>query len=184
MLDENKARQMLFDLNAPNDLLEHVEAVYAVCEDFVERLRKKNPALKINKKTVLVGALLHDIGRTRTQGVDHGVAGAQLMRELNTKNDLDMEKIALICERHIGGGITKAEAARLGLAERDYIPKTIEEKIVCYCDNLVDEEDGSVVIRDPAWVATKYEKKHGKNSEPARMVRELNRFFEKLLEQP
>jgi uncharacterized protein len=182
MLDEEGARQILLDLNSPHELIAHVEAVRSVCQDVMDRLRDKNPALKVNRKLVFVGALLHDIGRTKTQGIDHGVAGAQMIREMNAKSDPNMEKVALICERHIGGGIGKEEAVKLGLPARDYIPKSIEEKIVCYCDNLVDEEeDGTVVIRDPAWVATKYERKHGKNSAPATAVRELNKFFDSLL---
>ena len=41
-----------------------------------------------------------------------------------------------IIERHIGAGITAAEAARLGLPKKDYLPLTVEEKIVSYADNL------------------------------------------------
>lgn len=180
MLDEEKARRTLRELQAPQEVIDHCEAVNRVCMATVEKLRKKNPALKINKKLVSVAALLHDVGRTRTQGIDHAVAGAQIIREL-APNDSDMAKVAQICEKHIGGGITRNEAAKIGLPERDYVPKTIEEKIVAYCDNLVDEESGKIVVREPSWVAMKYEKKHGKNSEPAVMVKELNAFFEGLL---
>ena len=42
-----------------------------------------------------------------------------------------------IIERHIGAGIPKEEAVGLGLPEKDYIPVTIEEKIVAHADNLV-----------------------------------------------
>jgi len=182
MIDEQKARQILGDLQAPEEVIDHVEMVNKVCLGMMELIRQKNPALKIDKRLVSVGALLHDIGRTQTQGIDHAVVGARILRELNKDNDSWMEKVALICERHIGGGITKAEAVRLGLPARDYVPKTTEEKIVSYCDNLVDEDEtGTPLVRDSDWVLAKYERKHGKNSEPARMVRELNKFFKKLL---
>lgn len=181
MLDERAARELLASLNAPQELVDHVEAVRSVCMKIIDQVEKKNPAIRVDRNLVSVGALLHDLGRARTQGVNHGVAGARMLRNLNTTNDEFIEKLARICERHIGGGITRQEAKRLGFPDGEYVPKTLEEKIVSYCDNLVDEEDGNVVIREPEWVVEKYEKKHGKGSEPATMVRELNRFFDSML---
>jgi len=40
-------------------------------------------------------------------------------------------------ERHVGAGITQEEAVKLGLPPRDYVPQTLEEKIVCYADKLI-----------------------------------------------
>jgi tRNA (cytidine56-2'-O)-methyltransferase len=42
-----------------------------------------------------------------------------------------------IIERHIGGGITKADSELLGLPVKDYSPETLEEAIVAHADNLV-----------------------------------------------
>jgi len=83
-----------------------------------------------NLKLVIAGALLHDIGRTISHEVDHGIEGARLIREQGWD-----EKLAKIVERHIGGGITKREAEEVGLPPKDYIPQTLEEKIVCHADN-------------------------------------------------
>lgn len=83
---------------------------------------------------VTLGGLLHDIGRTCVQGIRHGVAGADLLA------DKFPRAIALIAERHIGGGIPKKEAIQLGLPAKDYLPLSLEEKIVCYADKLVDYE--------------------------------------------
>ena len=47
------------------------------------------------------------------------------------------ERLALIAERHIGAGITKEEAIELGLPPKDYLPVTLEEKIVAHADNLI-----------------------------------------------
>jgi len=80
---------------------------------------------------VRAGALLHDIGRGRTHGMHHAVAGAELARELGLP-----EELALIIERHIGAGVEREEAVRLGLPPRDYLPLTVEEKIVAHADNL------------------------------------------------
>ncbi len=81
-------------------------------------------------RLIIAGALLHDVGRTVTHGVEHGVEGARLIRE----KDWD-EELAKIVERHIGGGITKTEAEEEGLPPKDYVPETLEEKIVCHADN-------------------------------------------------
>ena len=43
-----------------------------------------------------------------------------------------------IIKRHIGAGLESEEAIRLGLPAKDYIPETLEEKIVCHADSLVD----------------------------------------------
>jgi uncharacterized protein (TIGR00295 family) len=80
---------------------------------------------------VEAGALLHDIGRCRTHGMAHAMEGAKIARGLKLPT-----AVVLIIERHIGGGITKAEAARLGLPKKDFVPSTLEEKIVAHADNL------------------------------------------------
>jgi uncharacterized protein len=77
------------------------------------------------------GGLFHDIGRSRTQGIGHAIAGAELGRELGFSDSL-----IHIIERHIGAGITAKEAERLGLPKKDYLPLTTEEKLVSYADNL------------------------------------------------
>ncbi len=81
-------------------------------------------------RLLTAGAMLHDIGRTLTQGVDHGVKGAEMIRKEGWE-----EELARIVERHVGGGITKVEAKKQGLPVRSYIPETLEEKLVCHADN-------------------------------------------------
>jgi tRNA (cytidine56-2'-O)-methyltransferase len=104
-------------------------------------------ALKIAKlanaetRLVSAGALLHDIGRSRTHGVAHAVEGGNLARELG----LDIKVIHII-ERHMGAGITPEEAEKIGLPPGEYIPETLEEKIVAHSDNLVQENKKAPVI--------------------------------------
>ncbi len=181
MIDETWAKKTLKSSGVPDEILGHCEAVRDACAAFLILLRKKNPSVRFNRNLVLAGALLHDIGRSKTQGIGHAVAGAEIIRALNTGNDPDMEKLALICERHIGAGIPRKDAVKLGLPDKDFIPRSIEEMIVAYCDNMVDEEGGKSIIKGPAWAAEHYAERHGEDSEPARRVRELNRFFEDLL---
>ena len=80
-------------------------------------------ALVISKKfpvnTFLVknGALLHDIGRVKTHGIEHAVIGARILKDLGYSKE-----IVNIVERHIGAGIPIKEAKSLGLPPKDYLP--------------------------------------------------------------
>jgi len=84
-----------------------------------------------DQELVEAGALLHDIGRCRTHGIDHAVEGAKIARSMKLPPAL-----VKVIERHIGGGISRAEAKRLGLPEKDYTPRTLEEMVVAHADNL------------------------------------------------
>ena len=92
-------------------------------------------AEKANADVVLVkaSALLHDIGRCKTHGITHAIEGVKIAEELGLP-----KSIIKIIERHIGAGLSKKEAKKLGLPAKDYIPKTLEEKIVCHADSLID----------------------------------------------
>ncbi len=105
-----------------------IDHCIAVAE-FAGELAKRHNA---NYDLVTTSALLHDIGRAKTHGVDHAVVGAEIARRLG----LD-ENIVKIVERHIGAGISADEAWELGLPKKDYLPETLEEKIVAHADNLV-----------------------------------------------
>lgn len=82
---------------------------------------------------VEIGGLLHDIGRSKTHDVDHIVVGSEIARSLGLP-----EPILHIVERHIGAGITADEAEKMGLPSRDFVPQTLEEKIVAYADKLIE----------------------------------------------
>ena len=82
---------------------------------------------------VEAGALLHDLGRCRTHGVDHGVVGGVMVRGLGLP-----EALARVVERHVGGGLPEEEAVGLGLPRGCYVPETVEEKLVSYADKLVE----------------------------------------------
>ncbi len=100
---------------------------------------------RVDLRLVESGALLHDIGRGQTHGIEHGVVGGQMARRLG----LPME-LAHIIERHVGAGLTIEEARRNNLPSGNYVPETLEEKIVCYADKLIegDHEIGIDVTID------------------------------------
>ncbi len=82
---------------------------------------------------VELGALLHDIGRSKTHDIDHAIEGVKIAKKYGLSS-----KIIKIIERHIGAGISKEIAKKLGLPPKDYMPLSLEEKIVCHADNLID----------------------------------------------
>jgi uncharacterized protein len=110
------------------DVVAHCIAVSKKASIIAEFV-KKSP---LDRDLVKQGALYHDIGRSRTHGIEHALAGVEIARDLGFSTAL-----INIIECHIGAGITASEAVRLGLPKKDYLPVTMEEKIVSYADNLI-----------------------------------------------
>lgn len=110
----------------PENVIEHSKAVYK--KAMVIAANFKNADKDLIKK----GALLHDIGRSKTHGISHAVEGAKIVKQYGYP-----EEVQNIVERHIGAGITEEESVKLGLPKKPYIPQTIEEKIVAHADNLL-----------------------------------------------
>ena len=106
-------------------VIAHARAVTALALEFAE-----NPV--VDRDLVLAGAMLHDIGRGTSHGIDHAQRGAALARSLG----VDPSVVSII-ERHIGAGLTADECSVERLLPRDCMPRTIEEKIVADADNLI-----------------------------------------------
>jgi len=124
-----EAQALLKKYRAHKSVIEHVKAV----RDYAMDLANKT---ECDRELVEVGAILHDIGRCKTHTIDHAIVGAKILREEGVD-----ERIVRIVERHVGAGITLAEAEKLGLPPADYLPETIEEKIVCQADNLIGNKE-------------------------------------------
>jgi len=93
----------------------------------------KNRGFDVDLQLVEIGALLHDIGRAKTHSVHHAIVGSDIAK----KSGLPSSVISII-RRHVGGGIIKKEAEELGWPrDEDYVPVTLEEKLVSYADKLV-----------------------------------------------
>lgn len=120
------AEALLRELKEPS-LVEHSRAVASLALEIAERVD-----FPVDRELVYRGAMLHDIGRCVSHGLDHISEGVKLARLMK----LD-ERLVNIIARHIGAGLTREEAASLGLPPGDYLPRTPEEKIVAYSDNLV-----------------------------------------------
>ncbi|MBB6068351.1 uncharacterized protein HNP97_001864 [Methanococcus maripaludis] len=121
--------------------------------------------------TAVLGAILHDIGRSKSHNIDHGIIGSEIL----LKNNFN-EKYAKIAERHIGAGISIKEAEDLNLPKKDYIPKTLEEKVIANADNLVS---GHIRV-DIDFVIDKFKKRT--NNEVSNKVYALYLEINKLID--
>ncbi|MEJ2110797.1 MAG: phosphohydrolase [Acidobacteriota bacterium] len=120
-------------------MLRHGEDVARKSVEISSRVASLNPDVDF----ILEAAKLHDIAIFLTNAPDIGCTGRHpyichgyLGREI--LEGLRLPRHAMVCERHVGVGIT-AEDVRTGklpLPERDMIPVSIEEKIVCYADKF------------------------------------------------
>lgn len=102
-----------------------------------------HPELQLDAAFVEQAAMLHDIGIFLTDApaihchgkapyLMHGYLGAQLMRQEG------LERVARVCERHTGTGLTPEVIAQrqLPLPPGDYRPQTLEEQVICYADKF------------------------------------------------
>lgn len=137
-------------------MVQHAEIVRELSVFLGKRLSKRH---RINLEALEIGAILHDIGRVRARRVvEHGVVGAEILRRHGFP-----EEIARIAETHVGVGITREEAERLGLPLGNYIPETLEERTVCYSDNLVffDRKTKKHRVKDASAVVERFRRELG-----------------------
>ena len=150
MIDFNKIIDFFYpEANTLRDiLLVHSKGVAQLAEEILDR----HPELQADREIVIAGAMIHDIGirNCDAAGIEcygsepyicHGILGADMIRK--NQNTLcltpeESEKLARICERHTGTGLTKKqiESQNLPLPHRDLTPETLEEQITCYSDTF------------------------------------------------
>jgi len=126
-------------------LVQHGEQVANKAVDAAHNV----PHLKPDFKFIKEAAMLHDIGIFLTHTPElgctgeypylcHGVLGRELLE------DKGLPRHALVCERHVGVGITIREIRRynLPLPERDMVPQSIEEQLICFADKFFSKNSG------------------------------------------
>jgi len=108
------------------------------------------PELKPDLEFINTAAVLHDIGIFLTKSPDfgcygkhpyicHGILGGELLKKKGHP------ELALVCERHIGVGISIADIQHynLPLPSRDMIPLSIEEQLICYADKFFSKNSNA-----------------------------------------
>ncbi|MEL4304717.1 TIGR00295 family protein [Methanococcoides sp. LMO-2] len=134
MITTSDALKLLKEAGCAANVIRHCQVVSQIAVEIAAAQRDSGK--DVDLEIVELGALLHDIGRSRTHGIRHALEGVSVAEELG----LD-PRLVLIIRNHIGAGISRQEALLLGLPEDDYLPVSIEEKIVCHADNLVMGEE-------------------------------------------
>ena len=107
------------------------------------RIAARHPELGMDRAFLVQAALLHDVGifMTNAPGIHchgkhpyllHGYLGAELLRSHG------MNRLARVCERHTGTGLTPEQIAaqQLPLPPGSYVPETPEEQLLCYADKF------------------------------------------------
>ena len=126
-----EAIELLYRTGCSSSVIQHCRVVSRLAVKLARKLKRNGTDVDV--RLVTIGGLLHDIGRSKTHKIDHGVVGATIIHSFGLPIS-----IVQIVERHIGSGIPAEEAVELGLPNKDLIPETLEEKIVSYADKLIE----------------------------------------------
>lgn len=129
-------------------LYEHSRAV-------TDRALEIGQRLDADQQFIEEAGMLHDIGiyQTHAPGIHchgsepylrHGIIGRQLLEELG------YPRHALVCERHVGTGLSaqQIESAGLPLPARDMRPRSLEEEIICYADKFYSKGSGALTLAE------------------------------------
>jgi uncharacterized protein len=134
-------------------LMEHSKMVARKALDIARRLAPTDVDLTFLEEA----SLLHDIGIFLTDSPEIGCHGpfpyvchGYLGRELLDREGLPRH--GLVCERHVGMGITLQDIEQNGLPlpGRDMVPVSIEEKIICVADKFFSKQEGSLTVEKSA----------------------------------
>ncbi|MBW2968094.1 HD domain-containing protein [Candidatus Woesearchaeota archaeon] len=115
-------------------VLRHSKAVQKIALDIGRRVNRAGKK-HVDLEFLRVAAILHDIGRFEYPpwrcAVRHGVHGEKILLAEGLSR-----KYQRVCSCHLGAGIKRSEviAQKLDIPARDYMPRSVEEKIICYAD--------------------------------------------------
>jgi len=165
---KNKALLFLKELCAEN-IVSHSISVSKKAREIADKIKASGH--DIDSDFVEIGAILHDIGRSKSHGIDHGIKGSEILR------NSEFSEFARVCETHLCAGIDRKEAASIGLPAKDYIPETLEEKVIAHADNLTAHKD-HVPISE---TIEKIENELGKEHPAIRRIKDLDDFINSLL---
>jgi len=128
-------------------ILEHSKLVAAKALKIADNLE----GIQLDKQFIEEASLLHDIGVCRTAFrntngncfepyIRHGIIGREILEEEG------LPRHALVCERHIGVGLSSDDviAQGLPLPARDMVPLSMEEKIVSFADLFYSKNPGKI----------------------------------------
>ena len=161
-------------------LLLHSQCVADKALQILDHCERQGKVLPIDRKLVVDGALLHDIGICRCDArgilcegtepyICHGTVGAQMLRDYLAEckqeegniQDVDIDACARICARHTGAGLTAQNIIDQQLPivpVRDLLPETLEEQLVCLADKFFSKSGDPSQEKDFARVSRSMQK--------------------------
>ena len=108
--------------------LKHILLVHSrSVADKALMVAERHPELHLDCQFLEEAAMLHDIGIIRCDAPGIQCFGSE-----------PYICHARVCERHTGAGITREQIINqhLPLPEQDFLPETMEEKVICYADKF------------------------------------------------
>ena len=124
---ESDCLRILRDAGCKKRVIIHCCTVRTVAEEMMKKI-------DCDRDLVVAGAMLHDLGRAKDHSILHAMIGAQMAEDLGLPSE-----VVEIIRKHTGAGLDQQDIDEMGLPQGDYVPKTIEEKIVAHSDNMVSD---------------------------------------------
>lgn len=125
---ETRCVEYLEDAGCKKRVIIHCCTVDVVAKEIASRIGG------VDRDLVAAGALLHDIGRSRDHSIMHAYIGSQIVKDYGLPVELQD-----IVRKHTGAGLDAQDVKEMGLPPGDYMPSTLEEKIVAHADNMVSD---------------------------------------------
>ena len=124
---ESECIHILRDAGCKRRVIIHCCTVRTVAEEMIRRI-------DCDRDLVIAGAMLHDLGRAKDHSILHAMIGAEMAEDLGLAPEL-----VEIIRKHTGAGLDQQDIDEMNLPQGDYMPRTVEEKIVAHSDNMVSD---------------------------------------------
>ncbi len=152
-------------VSSPFDVLDLIDSVYAehpeareillihgrMVADKAEKVARRFSHKATDFTFLRDAAMLHDIGMIGTNTpslhcsgsapyLHHGIIGRKIL------DDAGLPQHALVCERHFLTGVSREDIIRekMDLPHRDMLPRSWEEKLICYADCFYSKKPGKL----------------------------------------
>lgn len=120
-------------------------------------IASKYRGASVDSSLVEEGAMLHDLGRSKTHSIHHAMVGAELSRALCLSPE-----VTEIIRCHTGAGLSEDDCTLLGLPLANCVPRTLEGKIVAHADNLA-KGSREILIEERMMLASGLSKRSKRN---------------------